>query len=96
MYTTARGRDMVFWQSPKTRKQARPQVSTPTARASGVTSLEIVVDTPEMAAKPPPASREHAYSLTAFSRAALVMTLTDESAMAAAAIIGDSSQPNAG
>ncbi|HSN12720.1 MAG TPA: hypothetical protein VLS51_11485 [Propionibacteriaceae bacterium] len=47
MYTTARGRDMVFWQSPKTRKQARPPVSTPTARASGVTSLEIVVDTPE-------------------------------------------------
>ena len=47
VYTTARGRDMVFWQSARTRKQARPRVSTPTARAAGVTQLEIVVDTRE-------------------------------------------------
>jgi len=34
----------VFWQSPRTRKQARPQVALPTARASGITQLEIAVD----------------------------------------------------
>jgi len=37
----------VFWQSPRTRKQARPNVSTPTARAAGIAALEIVVDTRE-------------------------------------------------
>lgn len=47
VYTTARGRDMVFWQSARTRKQARPRVTTPTARAAGVADLEIVVDTRE-------------------------------------------------
>lgn len=36
VFTTARGRDVVFWQSPDTRKQARPKVRTPTARAQGV------------------------------------------------------------
>lgn len=39
MFTTARGRDAVFWQSPRTRKQARPSVRTPTARAGGITEL---------------------------------------------------------
>lgn len=33
VFTQARGRDVVFWQSPRTRKQARPNVRTPTARA---------------------------------------------------------------
>ncbi len=53
VFTKARGRDMVFWQSPRTRKQARPQVSVPTARAEGAKQatadgqLEIVVDTRE-------------------------------------------------
>ncbi|MEX5637545.1 ERCC4 domain-containing protein [Parafrankia sp. FMc2] len=47
VFTTARGRDAVFWQSPRTRKQARPNVRTPTARAGGVTELEIVVDSHE-------------------------------------------------
>lgn len=47
VFTTARGRDAVFWQSPRTRKQARPQVSLPTARAAGITRLEIVVDAHE-------------------------------------------------
>jgi hypothetical protein len=47
VYTTARGRDVVFWQSPKTRKQARPQVRTPTARAAGLAELRILVDTRE-------------------------------------------------
>lgn len=36
VFTTARGREAVFWQSPRTRKQARPKVSTPTARAAGI------------------------------------------------------------
>ena len=39
--------DMVFWQSPQTRKQARPRVATPTARASGLPDLTIVVDAHE-------------------------------------------------
>jgi hypothetical protein len=47
VFTTARGRQAVFWQSPRTRKQARPNVSTPTARASGIATLEIVVDSHE-------------------------------------------------
>ena len=34
VFTQARGRDVVFWQSPRTRKQARPNVRTPTARAA--------------------------------------------------------------
>ena len=47
MFTTARGRDVVFWQSPRNRKQARPNVRTPTARAAGIVELEIVVDSHE-------------------------------------------------
>ena len=47
VYTTARGRDAVFWQAPRTRKQARPAVSLPTARAAGISELEIVVDAHE-------------------------------------------------
>ncbi|HEY7816129.1 MAG TPA: ERCC4 domain-containing protein [Nakamurella sp.] len=47
VFTTARGREAVFWQSPRTRKQARPNVTTPTARAAGVADLQIVIDTRE-------------------------------------------------
>ncbi|HET9692368.1 MAG TPA: ERCC4 domain-containing protein [Acidimicrobiales bacterium] len=47
VFTQARGRDVVFWQSPRTRKQARPQVATPTARAAGIAELEVVVDAHE-------------------------------------------------
>ena len=47
VFTTARGRDVVFWQSPRTRKQSRPNVATPTARAAGIPTLEIVVDSHE-------------------------------------------------
>ena len=47
VYTMARGREMVFWQSPRTRKQARPNVATPTARAAGIAEIEIVVDSHE-------------------------------------------------
>lgn len=47
VFTRARGREVVFWQSPRTRKQARPNVALPTARAAGLVELEIVVDTRE-------------------------------------------------
>ncbi len=47
VFTQARGRDVVFWQSPKTRKQSRPDVRIPTARAAGLIDLEIVVDAHE-------------------------------------------------
>jgi hypothetical protein len=47
VFTTARGRDVVFWQSPRTRKQARPQVAVPSARAGGVSELEVIVDSRE-------------------------------------------------
>jgi len=47
VYTKARGRDMVFWQSPRTRKQARPDVTMPTARAAGIAGLQVLVDTRE-------------------------------------------------
>jgi hypothetical protein len=43
VFTRARGREVIFWQSARTAKQARPSVTVPTARtAAGV--LEIVVD----------------------------------------------------
>ncbi|HEY4005799.1 MAG TPA: ERCC4 domain-containing protein [Pseudonocardia sp.] len=38
---------MVFWQSPRTRKQARPDVRLPAARAAGIAELEILVDSRE-------------------------------------------------
>ena len=44
--TQARGREMIFWQSPRTTKQARPAVRIPTARAHGQV-LDIVVDSGE-------------------------------------------------
>jgi hypothetical protein len=47
VFTRGRGREMVFWQSPRTRKQARPNVRLPTGRASGISELEIVVDAHE-------------------------------------------------
>lgn len=45
--TQARGREMIFWQNARTSKAARPNVVLPTARASGLSDLEIVVDTRE-------------------------------------------------
>ncbi|MBB1502106.1 Lsr2 family protein [Propioniciclava sp. MC1683] len=45
--TNARGRQMIFWQSARTTKQARPGVRTPTARASGLASFEVLVDVHE-------------------------------------------------
>ena len=47
VFTKARGRDAVFWQSPRTRRQARPNVTTPTARAAGIAELEITTDSRE-------------------------------------------------
>lgn len=47
VYTKARGRDMVFWQSARTRKQARPNVTLPTARAAGMADLAVVIDSHE-------------------------------------------------
>ena len=47
VFTKARGRDAVFWQSPRTRRQARPNVTTPTARAAGLAELEITIDSHE-------------------------------------------------
>lgn len=44
--TQARGREMIFWQSARTAKQARPNVTLPTARAHGQV-LDIVVDVHE-------------------------------------------------
>jgi hypothetical protein len=38
---------MVFWQSARTRKQARPDVRLPTARAGGIEGLHIIVDSGE-------------------------------------------------
>ena len=47
VFTKARGRDAVFWQSPRTRRQARPNVTTPAGRAAGIAELEITVDSHE-------------------------------------------------
>lgn len=44
--TRARGREVIFWQSPRTAKQARPGVHLPTARAHGQV-LDILVDSGE-------------------------------------------------
>jgi hypothetical protein len=41
------GRQVIFWQTSRTAKQARPGVRTPTARAAGVPELEIVRDSHE-------------------------------------------------
>ena len=46
VFAVARGREVIFWQSARTAKQARPSVSLPTGRASGQT-LEILVDSHE-------------------------------------------------
>ena len=46
VFAQARGREVIFWQSARTSRQARPAVSTPTRRASGRV-LEIVVDSHE-------------------------------------------------
>ncbi|GAA0975781.1 hypothetical protein GCM10009555_034260 [Acrocarpospora macrocephala] len=47
VFTKARGRDAIFWQTARVRKQARPNVVTPTARAAGIAALPIVIDSGE-------------------------------------------------
>ena len=48
VFTRVRGgRQAIFWQTARTAKQARPNVTVPTARAAGVSDLEIVVDSHE-------------------------------------------------
>lgn len=47
IFTTIRGREGIFWQSPKTARQSRPSVRVPTRRASGVRAMQIAVDTRE-------------------------------------------------
>jgi hypothetical protein len=51
VFTRARGREMIFWQSARTAKQARPNVNVPTRRAHGRV-LEILVDSHERYAWP--------------------------------------------
>jgi hypothetical protein len=46
VFTRARGREVIFWQSARTTRQARPNVAVPTQRASGHV-LEILVDSHE-------------------------------------------------
>ena len=46
VFTKARGREVIFWQSARTAKQARPNVTVPSQRASGHV-LEIFVDSHE-------------------------------------------------
>lgn len=46
VFTRARGREVIFWQSARTARQARPNVSVPTQRASGHV-LDILVDSHE-------------------------------------------------
>lgn len=46
VFTKARGREAIFWQSARTNKKARPNVNVPRARASGQV-LEIIVDSGE-------------------------------------------------
>lgn len=41
------GREAIFWQSPRSAKLARPQVSTPVARASGIAAMTVLVDVHE-------------------------------------------------
>ncbi len=48
VFTRSRGgREAIFWQSARTAKMARPGVVVPKARASGIASMEIVVDAHE-------------------------------------------------
>jgi hypothetical protein len=47
VFTTVRGRQVIFWQSPRTTKAARPGVRVPGRRAGGLEELTILVDTRE-------------------------------------------------
>lgn len=47
VFTQARGREMIFWQTPRTTKQVRPNARMPRARAAGIDSFEILIDVHE-------------------------------------------------
>src|SRR3954464_8323474 len=47
VFTTARGRPAIFWQTPLVARRSRPQLRMPRGRAPGVGSLTIEVDTRE-------------------------------------------------
>jgi hypothetical protein len=47
VYTQVRGRPVIFWQSPRTARAARPGVRVPARRAGGLADLTILVDTRE-------------------------------------------------
>ena len=47
VFTRVRGRPVIFWQSPRTARAARPGVRVPGRRAGGLEQLTILVDTRE-------------------------------------------------
>jgi ERCC4 domain-containing protein len=47
VFTRVRGRQVIFWQSPRTARAARPGVRVPGRRAAGLGGLTILVDTRE-------------------------------------------------
>ena len=47
VFTRIKGREAIFWQSPRTAKQARPAVTTPRARAAGLERFTVLVDSHE-------------------------------------------------
>ncbi len=47
IFTTVKGREAIFWQSPKTTRRSRPGVRVPARRASGTRDIAIAVDTRE-------------------------------------------------
>ena len=47
IFTTIKGREGIFWQSPKTTRASRPTVRVPARRASGLDEVAIAVDTRE-------------------------------------------------
>jgi len=48
VFTFARGREAIFWQTARTARKARPRVTAPTTRAAGASGpLTVVVDTQE-------------------------------------------------
>lgn len=47
VFTRSRGRQVIFWQSPRTARAARPGVRVPGRRAGGLAQLRVLVDTRE-------------------------------------------------
>lgn len=47
VFITIKGREGIFWQSPKTTRRSRPAVRVPARRASGISDIAIAVDSRE-------------------------------------------------